>query len=704
MVSESGVVPLPRHVEAISGFPRPTDFRQLQRFLGLINFYRRFLPAIAGIWKPLTDLLRGAPKKLLWSSDADAAFTKAKAALVAAVPLSHSAPGAVLSLAVDASDTYVGGVLQQLQGRSWQPLAFFSKKLSPTPVRYSTFDRELLGAFSAVRHFRFLLEGRRFRLLTDHKPLVAAMSRVSPPWSARQQRQMAYLAEFTADFRHTPGATNVVADALSQPSAPSTGAPAQQVTASQILPPSAAAKTPVAALPSGTEKTPPSPPHSSNASAIQELSPPETQTHPPPVAPPAAAPFPAVAAAQPLDFSAIAAAQTSCPDVASMRASTALSIVSKPMGEHQLLGDESTGEFRPLLPPQFREAAFLSSHGIAHPGIQATCRLVSSRFCWPHMSKQVAIMARSCLHCQCSKVHRHVHLQPEQIEIPRRRFAHIHVHLVGPLPRSAGFSYLLTILDRTSRWPEAVPLAAVSAADCAAGFFHGWVQRFGLPATITSDRGPQFASSLWSALCSLLNISHLQTTAYHPQANGAVERFHRRLKDALRARAAGADWYAPFAMGSARHQVRMERKLAVLPSRSSFWSTASPPRPVSQLSRTAVADVPPGAAANTQQQNSSPSGPPEPPWAAQPARGAPAHPLCPCSPRWCPASPIADVRRAIPGSGKVIAFLQTSGGNEARYRLYSSPQTLQVAARCAACRSPSPRPAAHEPSRRLISS
>jgi hypothetical protein len=153
-------------------------------------------------------------------------------------------------------------------------------------------------------------------------------------------------------------------------------------------------------------------------------------------------------------------------------------------------------------------------------------------------------MARSCLHCQRSKVHRHVHLQPEQIEIPRRRFAHVHVGLVGPLPRSAGFSYLLTILDRTSRGPEPVPLAAVSAADCAAGFFYGWVQRFGLPATITSDRGPQFASSLWSALCSLLNISHLQTTAYRPQANGAVERFHRRLKDALRARAAGADWYA----------------------------------------------------------------------------------------------------------------------------------------------------------------
>ncbi len=107
-----------------------------------------------------------------------------------------------------------------MQGRAWQPLAFFSKKLSPTQARYSTFDRELLATFSAVSHFRFLLEGCRFRILTDYKPLVAAMSRVSPPWSARQQRQMAYLAEFTGDFRHTPGATNVGADALLRPPVP----------------------------------------------------------------------------------------------------------------------------------------------------------------------------------------------------------------------------------------------------------------------------------------------------------------------------------------------------------------------------------------------------------------------------------------------------------------------------------------------------
>jgi hypothetical protein len=89
----------------------------------------------------------------------------------------HPAPNAVLSLATDASDTHFGGVLQQLNGGSWQPLAFYSKKLSGVGTRYSTFDRELLAAFSAVRHFRFLLEGRQFRLLINHKPLVTSLFR-----------------------------------------------------------------------------------------------------------------------------------------------------------------------------------------------------------------------------------------------------------------------------------------------------------------------------------------------------------------------------------------------------------------------------------------------------------------------------------------------------------------------------------------------
>ena len=89
---------------------------------------------------------------------------------------------------------------------------------------------------------------------------------------------------------------------------------------------------------------------------------------------------------------------------------------------------------------------------------------------------------------------------------------------------------------------KAIPLKEMSASTCSQVFFSHWVSRFGVPATVTSDRGTQFTSDTWQQLCKRLGCRHVTTTAYYPQANGMVERAHRQLKDALRAREAGAEW------------------------------------------------------------------------------------------------------------------------------------------------------------------
>jgi hypothetical protein len=148
------------------------------------------------------------------------------------------------------------------------------------------------------------------------------------------------------------------------------------------------------------------------------------------------------------------------------------------------------------------------------------------------------------LNCQKGKVHRHVRLRPQHVAVPAQRFSHIHVDLVGPLPASEGATYVFTVIDRNTRWFEVLPLSDISAKSCASILVQGWIARYGVPAVITSDRGSQFTSALWDSLCTILGIKHVQTTAYHPQANGLVERFHRRLKDALRARLAGPTWTA----------------------------------------------------------------------------------------------------------------------------------------------------------------
>nr|VZI18508.1 unnamed protein product [Spirometra erinaceieuropaei] len=174
-VDSGGLRPLLSKVEAVRNFPPPTSKRQLQRILGMINFYRRFLPNCADLMLSLTNMLSGPKGPLELRVEALTAFERIKNSLADATSLTHPAPEAQLSLMVDASTVAVGAVLQQHLAGSTQSLAFFSKKLLPAETRYSTFGRELLAIYLAVRHFRHFLEGRDFIVFTDHKPLTFAL-------------------------------------------------------------------------------------------------------------------------------------------------------------------------------------------------------------------------------------------------------------------------------------------------------------------------------------------------------------------------------------------------------------------------------------------------------------------------------------------------------------------------------------------------
>jgi len=190
VVSAGGICPLPDKVKAIACFPRPTNTKALQRYLSMLNFYRRFICGAAGILKPLMDALCGGLKmELQWSAEMAAAFESSRLALQRVLELAHPVAGAQLVLTVDALDTHVGAALQQRVGphQALQPLGFFSKKLEKSQQKYSAFDRELLVVVLALRHFRWAVEGRRFTILTDHKPLTQAIFRLSDPWTARQQ-------------------------------------------------------------------------------------------------------------------------------------------------------------------------------------------------------------------------------------------------------------------------------------------------------------------------------------------------------------------------------------------------------------------------------------------------------------------------------------------------------------------------------------
>ncbi len=208
--------PLPEKVKAIRDFPPPTNQRQLRAFLGLVNFYHRFLPKCAEVLRPLNRQLTSKGKELNWPPEAEDAFQHIKDNIAVVTLLFHPQIGAPLSLMTDASDIAVGAVLQQFVDNSWQPITFFSRTLKPAEKRYSTFDRELLAIYLSIRQFQHYVEGRKFFVLTYHKPLTYSLSCNSNRYSPRQVRHLDFISQFTSDIRHVRGTDNPVADALSR--------------------------------------------------------------------------------------------------------------------------------------------------------------------------------------------------------------------------------------------------------------------------------------------------------------------------------------------------------------------------------------------------------------------------------------------------------------------------------------------------------
>ena len=342
-ISTKGFEPIEQKVQTITKFPKPQTMKQLRQFLGMINFYRRFIPGCAEILQPLNKMLspaKSSKKKLKWSVEAVSAFLKIKQKLSNAILLTIPTPNAETAIFVDASVSGCGAVLQQRPEKSdaWKPLSFYSHSFSLTQSRYSTFDRELLAIYLAIKHFRYFIEGRTFPVFTDHAPLCKAIFSRSQNSSPRQQRHLDFIAQFTSDLRYVKGEKNVVADCLSR----------------------------------------------ITASVFEEN--------------------------EAINFLEMAAAQQRDPIIDHIQTSkNSLKLEYHPLPNKgvSILGDISTGTFRPLVPEDFRRKVFDLFHSLSHPGIKGTQKLISRRYTWPGMKADVKQWCLSCVACQQSKIQRH---------------------------------------------------------------------------------------------------------------------------------------------------------------------------------------------------------------------------------------------------------------------------------------------------------
>lgn len=465
LVSKQGIKPLTNKVQAIIDYKKPQTIQDLRRFLGIINFYRRSLKNAAAHQAILTDYLKDSrrrDKRLVnWTPEAETAFENCKNELLNTTILSHPASTVPLILTTDASDIAVGASLEQIVDGVIRPIAFFSKKLDVTQKNYSTYDRELLGIYLAIKHFRYLLEGRQLLIRTDHKPLVYAFRQKLDKASPRQVRQLDFIAQFSTEIEFISGKENIVADAFSR---------------------------------------------------VESIS------------------MPVIVSLEDL-----ATFQKEDEELKSLLSNSSLKLHKLTLtgSTVPIFCDCSTTNIRPYIPQLIRRKIFDIVHGLAHPSGRTTCKLIQHKFVWPSMKKDIKEWSRTCLSCQRAKVGKHTKNFPQKIAIPDQRFQHVHLDLIGPLPLCQNYRYCLTMIDRFSRWPEAIPLMEISADTIATAFYTHWVARFGSPHTITTDQGPQFEATIFRALTNLIGCEQIRTSAYHPASNGILERWHRTLKSAI---------------------------------------------------------------------------------------------------------------------------------------------------------------------------
>jgi len=213
-VNKSGIKPMPDRVEALTNLPPPSDSKVVQRYLGMVGFYRRCIPKFSDKTKPLRDLVKS--NQFSWEETHNNAFNTIINDIKQASELSFLVADAPLTLTADASSHGIGACLHQVVDEVSQPVSFFSRALSETETRYSTFDRELLAIYAAVKKWKGLLSGNKVTIFTDHKPLVGAIKNPKDRDSDRQQRQISFITEYCTDIVHISGNTNVVADTLSR--------------------------------------------------------------------------------------------------------------------------------------------------------------------------------------------------------------------------------------------------------------------------------------------------------------------------------------------------------------------------------------------------------------------------------------------------------------------------------------------------------
>jgi len=482
-ISTNGLTMDHNKVKSILDWPVPKNLKELQSFLGLCNFYRRFINNFAKIMEPLRALLR-RNDQFTWSKEADDSFNKLKESFKIGEVLIFPDPEKEFIVETDASDFAVGCVLSQINSADnlLHPVAFHSRSLNRAEINYTIYDKELLAIITAFDTWRHHLEGAKYpvRIITDHRNLL--YFKKPQHLNQRQIRWSLFLSKFDYRIAFRSGAKSAKPDALSR-------------------------------RPDYKNNYKPE-----TKSIIDER---------------------AFCLATEDNINSLIESQKAdkfCKGILEKFKTNSGNFKSS---LYTLVDGVLHFQKRIIVPSNLKARILKSFHDLptsGHQGIDRTYEKLHRYYWWPNMKKDVANYVLSCDVCSRCKIRRHKpYGKIIPLPIPSRPWEIIGVDFIVSLPPSQDCTCIMVASDHLTKMVHLVPCTDVPSADLTAKLLLFQVFKYhGFPKIILSDHGSQFSSQFWTSLCDAIHTNPRLATSHHQQTNGQVERANSVIEQYLR--------------------------------------------------------------------------------------------------------------------------------------------------------------------------
>lgn len=506
IITSEGILPDPIKIKSIEGFATPTNITEARSFIGMCNFFRRYIKGFATIARPIHDTI-SVKKPFIWTTEAQQAMEKLKAKLTSPPILVHYDPEGDPTIRCDASGYGLGAVLMQ---KSKDPtktgvVAYTSRTLTPAERNYATTHKECLAVVHAVKHWRHYLYGKYFEVVTDHHALCWLIN--TKDHNGQLMRWALILQEYNYKIKYESGKLHSDADSLSRcplptdlkdeeqselPTWPVQAKSARGGTAYRIANSTANGIQPTFDVPSEQRED-------------------ETYNH-------------------------IIKLLENPNAKKKLKQKCALYFLRDSKLYRRSKQDHN--KYLLALPKSMINYVLRQAHDVptgGHFGAKKTLETIKSRFYWPTLEKDVINYVKTCDKCQRKKANN----QPKQgmmipMVIPKTPFEIVGVDLMGPLPLSSSHNtHILVITDYLTKFVIACPLRDTSTKRIIQLLTANLFLKHGTPKIMITDNGSNLTSTEMRKFLRLLKIEQKTTSPYRPQTNGQTERYNRVLGNQL---------------------------------------------------------------------------------------------------------------------------------------------------------------------------